>query len=150
MRSTRHLLRDLDDQECRALLESATFGRLAFTQGALPMILPSHFVVRGDEVVVPSLAAAAIASARKRHVVVFEVDTYEPATREGWSVSVIGPSRLIVDPYEVAELDRLDFSPSSAQHGWHYIAVRIGMLRGARLVLASTEVPAARGDDPGS
>jgi nitroimidazol reductase NimA-like FMN-containing flavoprotein (pyridoxamine 5'-phosphate oxidase superfamily) len=150
MRSTRHLLHDLDEQECRVLLGSATFGRLAFTQDALPMILPSHFRIRGDEVVVTSVAASPIASARNGHVVVFEVDAYEPATREGWSVSVIGPSRLVVDPSEIAELDRLDFSPLSARSGWHYIAVRIGVLRGSRLVLVSAEEPDARADDHGS
>ncbi|MBB3084510.1 hypothetical protein FHR93_002724 [Geodermatophilus sabuli] len=97
-----------------------------------------------------SLAAAAIASARNGHVVAFEVDTYEPATREGWSVSVIGPSRLIVDPNEIAELDRVEFAPLSAHHGWHYIAVRISVLRGSRLVLASAEEPGARADGQGS
>jgi nitroimidazol reductase NimA-like FMN-containing flavoprotein (pyridoxamine 5'-phosphate oxidase superfamily) len=150
MRSTRHLLHNLDQQKCRVLLGSATFGRLAFTQNALPMILPSHFRIRGNEVVVASLAPSAIASARNGHVVVFEVDTYEPATREGWSVSVIGPSRHIVEPCEIAELDRLDFAPSSAQNGWHYIAVQIGLLRGLRLVLVSTEEPDAQADDHGS
>jgi len=63
---------------------------------------------------------------------------------------VIGPSRLVVDPREIAELDRLDFAPWGAQNGWHYIAVQIGVLRGLRLVLVSTEDPDARADDHGS
>jgi uncharacterized protein len=150
MPSSRHLLHNLDELESRVLLGSETFGRLAFTQNALPMILPGHFRLRGNEVVVASLAASTIASARNGHVVVFEVDSYEPATREGWSVSVIGPSRLVLDPREIAELDRLDFAPLGAQNGWHYIAVQIGVLRGLRLVLVSTEEPDARADDHGS
>jgi nitroimidazol reductase NimA-like FMN-containing flavoprotein (pyridoxamine 5'-phosphate oxidase superfamily) len=77
MPSSRHLLHNLDELESRVLLGSETFGRLAFTQNALPMILPGHFRLRGNEVVVASLAASTIASARNGHVVVFEVDSYQ-------------------------------------------------------------------------
>jgi hypothetical protein len=149
-RSTRHLLQDLDDQECRVLLGTAPLGRLALTENALPLILPGHFRIRGDEVVVASLSAPKITSARQGHVVVFEADDYDPATREGWSVSVIGPSRLVVDPGEIIELDRLGFSPSpsGAEQGWHYIAVEIGILRGTRLTLASMDEADAQVADP--
>ncbi|MGY1822927.1 pyridoxamine 5'-phosphate oxidase family protein [Geodermatophilus sp. SYSU D00079] len=140
MRTPSHVLRDLDVWECRALLGTATLGRLAFTQNALPMILPGHFRIRGAEVVVAILAPSSIASARNEHVVVFEVDTYDEATREGWSVSVIGPSRLVVDAEEIAELDGLDFSPSSSAQGWHYVAVDMGVLRGTRLARTAPEV----------
>jgi len=140
-RSTRHVLHDLDERECRLLLGTATLGRLAFAQDALPRILPGHFAIRGEEVVVSSLSGAKIASARNGHVVVFGVDAYDPATREGWSVSVIGPSRLVLGPEEIAELDRIVFSPLSAEQGWHYIAVQIGVLRGLRLTLESIEEP---------
>jgi nitroimidazol reductase NimA-like FMN-containing flavoprotein (pyridoxamine 5'-phosphate oxidase superfamily) len=135
-----HVFEDLDEAECRRLLATAPIGRLGFTEGALPMIVPVHFVVRGDDVVICTLDGPKVRSAGRNDVVAFEVDSYDPDTREGWGVVVVGVTRLITDEADLAGLDALGFAPWSRQQGRHYFAVRMDSVRGR--ILTRAEQPA--------
>lgn len=145
LRAVPHVLEQLDDQDCRRLLQVAPHGRLAFTEGALPMVLPATYTVRGEEIIA-SLVGVGVDRFRGT-VVAFEVDSYDPQTQDGWCVSVIGPSRLITAPALIAELDALGFAPYTPDMtpGPQYVAVHIAVLRGRRLRARSTppEVAAA-------
>ena len=136
--ATEHLLLELSEQECRRLLATTPLGRLAVTEKALPMIVPVHYTLRGDDVVLSNLSASRTRAAHAGAVLAFEADDYDPVTREGWAVSVIGASRPITDPDEVAALDALDFAPWTGDVRQGYVAVRIGLLKGRRLVRART------------
>lgn len=138
MSASAHLLLEIDERESRRLLGTATLGRLGFTERALPMIVPVHFIVRGDELVLSSISDSKVEAARRATVVAFEVDEYDPVTREGWAVSVVGPSRLITDPAEIDELDALDFAPWNGNPKRAYFAVQIALLQGRRVVAAAT------------
>lgn len=137
MSASAHLLLEIEKQECRRLLGTAGLGRLGFTERALPMILPVHYALRGDDVVLSSMAGSKLAAARNGSVLAFEVDDYDPVNREGWTVSVIGPSRLITDPDEIALLDALDFAPWTGSPGQAYFAVQMALLQGRRVVRAA-------------
>lgn len=139
-----HVLEHLDAQDCRQLLTVAPYGRLAFTDGALPVVLPATYIVRGDEVIA-SLVGVGVDRAMRGAVVAFEIDSYDPQTQEGWCVSVIGPSRPITEPELIAELNALGFAPCTPDEdpGRHYIAVHIAVLRGRRLRVRSHS-PAVR------
>lgn len=133
---------DLAEVECRRLLPTVPIGRLAYTSNALPRVMPVHFTVRGNEVCIRSLDVAKVASAMRGDIVAFEVDCYTPATQEGWSVCLVGPCRLIVDPVEIAALDALDFSPWSVEQRPDCFAVTISLIHGRRLT--RRQDPAAR------
>src|SRR4051812_40879914 len=107
LRQSSHQLQDLDEDQCWRLLEESSFGRLGFTSRALPAIVPATFTVHGGELGIAGPVGGKVDSARRGDVVVFEVDRYDTETREGWSVNVIGPARVIDDPSRVAELDLL-------------------------------------------
>lgn len=151
LRAVPHVLDQLDEQDCRRLLTVATHGRLAFTEGALPMVLPVTYTVRGDDVIA-SLVGVEVDRVIRGAVVAFEVDSYKPQTQEGWCVSMIGPARPITDPELIAELDALGFAPYTpdAAPGRQYVAIQLAVLRGRRLrvrshppeVLAVAVVPA--------
>lgn len=126
----------LDEEDCWQLMGSAVIGRLGLTDRALPLILPAHFVVRDREVVIASLPDPKVANAGRRGVVAFEVDGYDPVTRQGWCVSTVGRSRLITDPEEIRALDSLDFAPWTHSPDRHYIAIELGRLRGIALTAA--------------
>jgi len=134
--TSRHREVALDERECWRLMRIARIGRLGFTENALPVILPAHFVVRDAEVVLASLPDGKVASADRSAVVAFEVDGYDPATREGWCVSTFGRSRLITDPLEIKALDELDFAPWSGNPDRRYIAIEPSNLRGRALTRA--------------
>ena len=54
---------EVGEQECRRLLATQPIGRLGFTERAMPRILPVHYTVRGDEVIVVSLAGVKVSAA---------------------------------------------------------------------------------------
>jgi hypothetical protein len=110
LRAVPHVLEHLAEPDRRRLLGAAVHGRVAFTEGALPMILPATDTVRGDEVIA-SLVGIEVDRAIRGAVVAFEVDSYDPRSQEGWCVSVIGPSRPVTEPGLLAELDALGFAP---------------------------------------
>jgi uncharacterized protein len=108
------------------------------------MIMPASCTVRGDDVVLVSPTGARVRCAGRGDVVVVGVDGYDPRTGEGWAVSVIGPSRLLTDEAEIATLDRLGLRPAALREELRYIVVRMGVLRGCRLVRAAGSRPLLR------
>ena len=121
---------DLDPQACRRLLPAAPVGHLAFIAGSLPRILPTPFTVRGNEVIIGSLRESAAVSPRSGEVVAFEAERYEPATREGWCVGVVGRCQVITDADEIAELDALNFAAWKSDEGCTYIGISISLIHG--------------------
>lgn len=137
----RYTVEDLDDAACRERLNSAPTGRIGFTDRALPRILPVHYTLRDDEVVIARRSGATL-DIRPQEIVAFEVDHYDPATREGWSVSLVGTCRIITDSDEIAELDAVDFAPWNSEEGSTYIGISIGLMHG-RVLMAAGQTEAA-------
>jgi nitroimidazol reductase NimA-like FMN-containing flavoprotein (pyridoxamine 5'-phosphate oxidase superfamily) len=127
------LLDVLGEAECRRLLGTADVGRIAFTEGAMPAIQPAAYALRGDDVVIPTGLGSKMAAGSRGAVLAFEVDDYDLDERTGWSVTVIGPSRLVTDPGQVAALDALGVQPwlPTTAHG--YIALHMSVVRGRRI-----------------
>ena len=84
----------LDEAQCRRLLTTMTIGRLGFTENALPAILPVAFTLQGGHVLIAVRQDSTVVNAVRRSVVAFQVDEYDPAARTGWSVTVVGASRV--------------------------------------------------------
>ncbi|MEU2349097.1 pyridoxamine 5'-phosphate oxidase family protein [Modestobacter sp. NPDC049651] len=127
----------LDEAECRRLLRTAPIGRIAYTEAALPAIQPVHFVVHGDEVLIPTrlTSSVALAVAGRGAVVAFSADDVDPVTRTGWDVTAVGAARLITDPAELRALDRLG-ARRCAPGDPCYVAVGLTVLRGRRVLPA--------------
>ncbi|MGY1808320.1 pyridoxamine 5'-phosphate oxidase family protein [Blastococcus sp. SYSU D00669] len=81
--------------ECLRLLGTAGIGRLAYTRSALPVVRPVSFTLREDDVVIPVRLGSPLLDSVRGAVVAFEADAYDPAERTGWTVSVVGPSRIL-------------------------------------------------------
>jgi hypothetical protein len=123
----------LDEDECLRLLRTAVIGRLAFTEGALPAIQPVSFLVDGGRILIPTRFGSKVAAASRGAVVAFEVDEFDPVDHTGWNVTVVGPSRVIADPAEVAGLDALGARPWAPADRYCYIAIPIRLVRGRRV-----------------
>jgi uncharacterized protein len=128
----------LGGTECRRLLATASIGRIAFTEGALPAIQPASFVLRGEDVLIPTGLGSKMAAGSRGAVLAFEVDDYDVAARTGWNVTVIGPSRLVSAPAQVRALDALGVRPWVPATTHCYIALRIAVVGGRRI--SSTDV----------
>jgi uncharacterized protein len=123
----------LDEDECLRLLRTAVIGRLAFTEEALPAIQPVSFLVDGGRILIPTRFGSKVAAASRGAVVAFEVDEFDPGDHTGWNVTVVGPSRVIADPAEVAGLDDLGARPWVPAERSCYIAIPIRLVRGRRV-----------------
>jgi len=145
-----HEVEDLDHATCRSLLNSVPFGRIASTDRGLPKIVPVHCTVRDEEIVIGSRRAHITVRAGHGDVVAFEADDYDPITREGWSVGLVGPCRVITDPAEIDELDAVGFTPWTAEDGVHYIALPLSFLTGRALTSRRlAAAPGGHGAGPG-
>jgi len=128
----------LDGAECRRLLATASIGRIAFTEGALPAIQPASFALRGEDVLIPTGLGSKMAAGSRGAVLAFEVDDYDLVARTGWNVTVIGPSRLVSVPAQVRALDALGVRPWAPATTHCYIALRIAVVGG--WCISSTDV----------
>ena len=123
----------LDEVECLRLLTTASMGRVAFTEGALPAVQPVCFVLDGHEVFIATRPGSKIAAASRGAVVAFEVDDFDVESRTGWNVTLVGPSRLIADRSEVHRLDDLGVQPWAPGAGHCYIGIAVRLLQGRRI-----------------
>jgi hypothetical protein len=115
------VLEVLDQVECRRLLGTERVGRLGFTHGALPAVLPVPFTLDGGSIRIPAREGHWVVRAVRRSVVAFVVDSYDPDARTGWGVTAVGATRVVLD------------RPTTT--GGCTIVVDLGLLRGWRLDL---------------
>ena len=112
-----HLAR-LSRVECRQLLPSAPFGRLAVPTPHFPTLEPVSFAMVEGELVVAVRAGSAGDALPVGAVVAFEADVLDQVARRGWSVVVSGPVeeldadvaalvRPLLAPWPPAGSDRL-------------------------------------------
>jgi uncharacterized protein len=129
----------LSEEECRRLLSGGSFGHLAYTDGALPAILPTTYVLRDGQVVVATRRDGSLAAALRGAVVAFGIDSWDRALGTGWGVNVVGPTRLVTDPAEVRRFD--DLAVARPQHPGHscYVVIRTELVHGWRTTAAGPD-----------
>ena len=99
-----HVLRTLSPAECIGLLEPGGIGRVGFASAEGIMMLPVNFAVTGKAIVfrtAPDTLLALYADAQ----VSFEVDRFDAALHEGWSVLVHGHARKVTEERAVKRLE---------------------------------------------
>jgi nitroimidazol reductase NimA-like FMN-containing flavoprotein (pyridoxamine 5'-phosphate oxidase superfamily) len=83
-------LPSLSRDECLELLRQGSVGRLAVVIDGQPHILPLNYAADEDGVIVFRTADLTAASKADLARVAFEIDAFDVARREGWSVAVRG------------------------------------------------------------
>ena len=100
----------LSDRECWTLLRGSVVGRLAVTVDGSPDIFPVNPIVDHGTIVFRTSAGTKLAAA-KGQAVAFEVDGYDAATAQAWSVVVKGRAHEIVDVGETLRALQLPLFP---------------------------------------
>ena len=130
----------IDRLEAMRLLGSVSFGRIVFTQHALPTIRPvNHVLVDGDIVIRTHAGAALTSQAQQARgpgvVVAYEADAIDPDTHLGWSVTVTGYAQLVTDPHELVRYQGL-LRPWVERTMDYAVRIRPDLVTGLRLVAA--------------
>ena len=104
------------------LLGSVPVGRVVFTLGALPAVVPVTFAVQDHAIVIRTSADTRLAAAADGGVLAFETDDVDPVTRTGWSVVVTGVAEVVTDHARQAAIRSVvePFAPGS-----HEVYVRL-------------------------
>lgn len=101
MGSATRRLAELTRPESLRLLGGAPFGRIVYTIRALPAIVPVRHLVDDGMVVVRTHIGGDCVGA----VVAFQADCIDTVAESGWSVTVTGVARRVVDASETAHYE---------------------------------------------
>ena len=127
-------LRTLSPAECLDLLEPGGIGRVGFTSADGIMMLPVNFAVTGKTVIfrtAPDTLLALYGNAQ----VSFEVDRFDEALHEGWSVLAQGHAHEVIDEREVKHLeDGMHLEPWAAGARDVYIRITPTRISGRHIL----------------
>lgn len=121
--------------ESLELMASVPIGRVVFTDRALPAVQPVNFVLDGADVVFRTTPGSKLAAATRGAIVAFEADDFDSDKRTGWSVTIIGRARRVLDPEERAVVERLPLDSWAPGPRDHYVRIEAGLVVGRRLPL---------------
>jgi nitroimidazol reductase NimA-like FMN-containing flavoprotein (pyridoxamine 5'-phosphate oxidase superfamily) len=126
--------RELDRQECLAMLAVVPVGRIVYTRLALPAVLPVNFCLDHDGAVLVCTSSSDLVTAIDGAVVAFEADELDAALHSGWSVVIVGSANLVTDPAEHARLLRTgprSWAPAPQEV---YVRIASALVTGRQLV----------------
>jgi nitroimidazol reductase NimA-like FMN-containing flavoprotein (pyridoxamine 5'-phosphate oxidase superfamily) len=124
---------DLTRAECLSLLPTVPFGRLVFTEGALPAVIPVNFLLDPAGIVVRTADGSSVARIAEGSVVAVQADEVDRSRRTGWSVTVVGQIRTSTDAVELARLATLPLQPWVAGERNTFVIVGLGIVTGRRI-----------------
>jgi nitroimidazol reductase NimA-like FMN-containing flavoprotein (pyridoxamine 5'-phosphate oxidase superfamily) len=123
----------LSVDECLDLLTRARVGRVVFTLGALPAVVPVTFVLASDAIITRTAEDTRLANAADGAVLAFQADDLDPLTRTGWSVVVTGVAEIVTDADERAIVGEL-LDPWAPGQRDVFVRVPLTMVTGRRIV----------------
>lgn len=129
-------LRDLGEQECRALLSTHGVGRVSLTTLRGPAVFPVNYEVVDDAIAFRTAPDASPAAALENEVA-FEVDHVDDALSQGWSVLAVGRARAVTDLDEIRTLEeRAHTKPWAGGRRTLWVSIGVDRLTGRRITAA--------------
>lgn len=127
---------ELDDSECWQLLRDAPFGRLAVVLNGQPDVFPiNHVVDRGSLVFRTDPGSKLVGAVG--HTVAFEVDGFDQAAGEVWSVVAKGTAHEVRRLHEVVDTVALPLFPWQGGTKPHFVRIEVEQLSGRRFTRAA-------------
>ena len=126
--------------DCFQLLQLASVGRIGFLCGGEVLILPVNFLVDGQDVVFRAYVGSKLSKIEVGHYACFEADSYDAATKSGWSVVARG----LVEKESEASFARLD---DCGMEFWGETAQERLWMRIRPTSITGRRIPSADADD---
>jgi nitroimidazol reductase NimA-like FMN-containing flavoprotein (pyridoxamine 5'-phosphate oxidase superfamily) len=98
---TDRVIEELQEDECLKLIAGGGIGRIAYTSRFGPVVLPVNYTWRDGAVVFRTAADSPLDEDLRTGItdadykVAFEIDSIDPAARQGWSVLIQGPAHHV-------------------------------------------------------
>jgi nitroimidazol reductase NimA-like FMN-containing flavoprotein (pyridoxamine 5'-phosphate oxidase superfamily) len=124
----------LSPEECLTLLASVPIGRIVFTDRALPAVQPVNFHLDGRDIIIRTAIGSKLATAARNAIVAFEVDDFDADLRTGWSVTIVGPARAVVDELEITRLMQFPLTTWVPGSRDHFVVMRAEQISGRRIL----------------
>jgi nitroimidazol reductase NimA-like FMN-containing flavoprotein (pyridoxamine 5'-phosphate oxidase superfamily) len=131
---------ELSRAECGRLLARQEVGRVAFTERALPTVMPVNYVMDGPAVVFRTRADSRLARLLPGTVVAFEVDDLDRAARTGSSVVVTGIVERVAEAGALARLDALHLAPWAGDTRPVFLRIPPGLVTGRRILPPEAQI----------
>jgi nitroimidazol reductase NimA-like FMN-containing flavoprotein (pyridoxamine 5'-phosphate oxidase superfamily) len=123
----------LSEAEALALAATVPIGRVAYSRFAMPAVHVVNFVLDGRDVVFRTRKGAKFSAAVADTVVAFEVDRIDEETHSGWTVTLLGRSRLVTSKPELERLATLGVSPWAPAGRDYYVKIFTQSVTGRRI-----------------
>jgi nitroimidazol reductase NimA-like FMN-containing flavoprotein (pyridoxamine 5'-phosphate oxidase superfamily) len=134
--------RELNTQQCEALLRMGMVGRIAFSTPAGPHMVPVNYTVVDDAVVVRTSPYSLLGTHGRNTVVAFEVDGFDHELERGWSVQARGRMEVVTAHREITRIREVaDPSPWADGVRALYLRLRWADLSGRQLGSSWNPVP---------
>lgn len=111
MESTSNGTEILSEAVCWERLRKTSIGRLGVHHDDRPAIYPINYLVDGESVVFRTRPDSKIAHAPMLERVAFEIDGFDPAHGDAWSVLIKGFGRFVDSVPEIENADELPLYP---------------------------------------
>lgn len=124
----------LTPDECWEFLAAAPVGRVAFVVDGEPAVFPVTHGIVGRTILFRSAAGSKVEAAAMGAPLAFEVDWWDVARHEGWSVLVRGVGETVYDDEQIERLSPAGVHPwldAAADGTW--IRIRVNEVSGRRL-----------------
>lgn len=123
----------LSRRECMRLLTTVPIGRIVYSRQALPAVEMVNFVLDGGEIVIRTDTGDKLAAAAGGAVVAFEADHVDVISQAGWSVTVVGPCRVVTDDREIQRLKGTGLRSWVPGNRHYYIMISPVIVNGRRI-----------------
>lgn len=118
--------------EAVALLGTVGVGRVGITSRALPMVLPVHYTLDGNRIVIRTAQGSTLSDATRDTVVAFEAEGPTDQSWPDWSVHVHGVATHVTDDHH--EVAARALPAWSREHPGHIVSISIDQVSGRRRV----------------
>jgi hypothetical protein len=129
----------LEGDQCWTLMRSCEVGRLAVSIAEHPDIFPVNFAVDHGSIVFRTAEGTKLAGAVLGRAVAFEVDGYDDASGEAWSVVVKGSAREIARMHELFDITEIPLFPWHAGPKHRYVRIVPAEVTGRRFAVVDPE-----------
>jgi nitroimidazol reductase NimA-like FMN-containing flavoprotein (pyridoxamine 5'-phosphate oxidase superfamily) len=108
---------ELDEAECLRLIAQGEIGRIAYLSRFGPAVLPVNYKLHDNAIVFRTARRSALDEdlqtgiAGGDYMVAFEIDDFDVAGREGWSVLIQGPAHHVESQAERESAARAGVEP---------------------------------------